>query len=170
VIVARRLDRTIRSRPEDADLSRPLYSLFIPARDDSAVKRVLVGGLTGVILLVAGAGCGGHSNRKTELKLVATSGFEQNKTVAVFHLRCDPPGGDIAHPARACTALEKHPDVLLHPAPVVNYGGNSWDIAISGRFEGRPVSVKTTTAWTKDMPLIRQLGIARQLQAHIVAH
>jgi hypothetical protein len=138
----------------------------------NAVKRArILGSLVGVVLLVAGAGCGGHADKKTALKLVATSGFVgQPKAVAVFHLRCDPPAGDIAHPARACAALEKDPDALLHPTPSHNYGGNDWDIAISGRFEGRPVNVKTTTSWTTDMSLIRQLGIAGQLKAHLASY
>jgi hypothetical protein len=131
----------------------------------------LLGSLVGVVLLVAGVGCGGNADKKTALKLVATSGFvDQPKAVAVFRLRCDPPAGDIAHPAHACAALEKDPNALLHPTPVHNYGGNDWDIAISGRFQGRPVNVKTTTSWTTDMSLIRYLGIARQLEAHLASY
>lgn len=131
------------------------------------MKRTLIlVALVGAALLVAIlAGCGGRSSGSTSLKLVADSGWGSK---AVFHLRCDPAGGDIAHPARACAALKKYPNVLLHPTPAWNYGGNDWDIVISGRFEGRSVNIKTATSWTADMPLIRQLGIANQLNAHTV--
>lgn len=121
--------------------------------------------LIGATLLAAIlAGCGGNSATKTSLKLVATS--FSNK--AVFRLRCDPPGGDIAHPARTCAKLEQNPDALLHPTPFI-CNANSWDIAISGRFEGRTVNVKTNTCWTPQMKLIDRLGIANQLVTHLVS-
>ena len=124
-----------------------------------------LGALAAAALLVAGVtGCGGRSSGPTSLKLVADSGMGPE---AVFHLRCDPPGGDIARPARACAALEEHPDALLHPKPFICLA-ESWEMAISGHFEGRPVNVKTETCWTSQMELIDLLGIADQLNSHIV--
>jgi hypothetical protein len=46
----------------------------------------------------------------------------------------------------------------------------SWDITISGHFEGRAVNAKTNTCWTPQMELIRRLGIAHQLEAHYVSY
>lgn len=134
----------------------------------SGMKRTLVlGTLIGAALLATVfVGCGGgHAAKNTALELVAT-GFGSK---AVFHLRCDPPGGDIAHPARACAALEEHPDALLRPRPFLCLA-DYWNIAISGRFEGRPVNVTTETCWTPQMELIGRLGIAHQLNTHFVSY
>ena len=115
----------------------------------------------GVVLLVAATGYGGHAAKKTALRVVADNGLG-NK--AVFHLRCDPPGGNFAHPAHACAALEENPDALLSPEPSSCSAG-TWTIAIGGRFEGRTVNVKTTMCWTSQMELINLLGISTQLDA-----
>ena len=132
----------------------------------NSVRRTLIlGALSAALLLAAVAGCGGHPAAKVSLKLVA-DGFGSK---AVFRLRCDPPGGDIAHPARACAALAEHPDALLHPKPFLCFAG-SWDITISGRFNGQAVNVKTNTCLTPQMELINRLGIARQLEAHFVSY
>jgi hypothetical protein len=123
--------------------------------------------LIGAALLVAAvAGCGGTSTKKTSLELVADNGSFGSK--AVFHLSCDPPGGDISRPARACAALKKNSQALLHPTPFQCLM-ESWNISISGRFEGRPVNVKTETCWTPQMELIDRLGIANQLVTHFVS-
>ena len=120
--------------------------------------------LLGLIFLSALAGCGGVSSKTTSLKLVADNGGGGK---AVFHLRCDPAGGDIKHPAAACEALKTRPAVLFHPKPFICLGG-SWNISISGRFQGKPVDVKTVSCWTPQMELIDRLGIADQLESHIV--
>lgn len=133
------------------------------------MKRLFVlVALVGAALLVAAvSGCGGHerSAKKTSLKLVAT-GFGSK---AVFHLRCDPAGGDISHPARACAALAKQPNALLNPKPFICHA-DYWHIAISGHFKGRSVNVKTDTCWTPQMELIGRLGIAKQLDTHFVTY
>jgi hypothetical protein len=130
------------------------------------VKRlpVLVALVGAALLVAAVSGCGGHSTTKASLVLVADGGLGSK---AVFHLRCDPVGGDIAHPARACAALAKHPDALLHPKPFT-CAADFWRITISGHFKGRPVNVETDTCWTPQMELIGLLGISDQLNAHIV--
>jgi hypothetical protein len=130
------------------------------------VKRalILVALIGAAVLVTALSGCGGRSSGSTSLKLVANSGFGSK---AVFHLRCDPAGGDIAHPSKACAALKENPNVLVHPKPFLCHMG-TWEIAISGRFEGRSVNAKTETCWTPQMELIKRLGIANQLNAHIV--
>ena len=130
------------------------------------VKRLLVlVALVGAALLVAAvSGCGGHSTKKTSLTLVADNGLGSK---AVFHLRCDPAGGDIADPARACATLEKYPNSLLHPKPFICHA-DYWHLAIKGQFKGRSVNVKTDTCWTPQMKLIDHLGIASQLDTHYV--
>lgn len=130
------------------------------------MKRLFVlVALVGAALLVAAvSGCGGHSTTKASLVFVADGGPGSK---AVFHLRCDPAGGDIAHPARACAALAKHPDALLNPKPFT-CAADPWRLAIKGQFRGRPVNVKTDTCWTPQMELIGLLGISDQLNAHIV--
>jgi len=130
------------------------------------VKRtpILVALVGAAMFAVILTGCGGQAAGETSIRLVADSGMGSK---AVFHLRCDPARGDIAHPAQACAALKKAPDALFHPSPFM-CGAQSWKISISGRFEGRSVNVKTETCWTPQMKLIDLLGIANQLNAHIV--
>ena len=125
---------------------------------------ILVALVGAAVIAVTLSGCGGHAAGGTSIMLVADSGWGSK---AVFHLRCNPPGGDIAHPARACAALKENPNVLVHPKPFLCYMG-TWEIAISGRFEGRSVNAKTETCWTPQMELIKRLGIANQLKTHIV--
>jgi len=133
----------------------------------TAVKRTLtLAGLIGTALLVAVLAACGNQSKNTSLKLVADNGFGSK---AVFHLRCNPPGGDIARPAQACAALKEYPGALLHPRPFLCFM-DYWKIAISGRFEGRRVKVKTDTCWTPQMELIDRLGIAKQLEAHFVSY
>ncbi len=57
----------------------------------------------------------------------------------------------------------------MHPKPFGCWGGTFswWDITISGRFHGKPVNVKTSTCWTRQMQLIDSLGLGDdQLLAH----
>jgi hypothetical protein len=102
----------------------------------------------------------------TSLKLEATNSFVGRAT---FTLRCDPPGGDIARPAAACAQLAKSPRALLEPNPFTCFGGlfSWWELEISGRFRGESVDVRTSTCWTPQMELIRRLGIASELEAHV---
>ena len=119
-----------------------------------------------VALVVLGAvGCG-STRTGTALTLTATN---RSVGTATFHLRCNPAGGDISRPLRACAALESDPELLVHPKPFACWGGTFswWDITISGRFHGKPVSVKTSSCWTRQMKLIDSLGLGDdQLQMH----
>jgi hypothetical protein len=102
----------------------------------------------------------------TSLKLEATNSFVGRAT---FTLRCDPPGGDIARPAAACAQLAEQPRALFEPKPFTCFGGTFswWDLEISGHYRGRRVDVRTSTCWTPQMELIRRLGIASELDAHV---
>ena len=129
----------------------------------------ILGSFIGVVLLVPAVGCGGHAEKKTTLELVAVNPYLHGLgSKVVFHLRCNPPGGDIAHPARACAALEQNPNALLHPKPA-NCSVTAFNFTISGRFEGRPVNVKTTSCWTSQMKLLDLLGIVTQFDTHLVS-
>jgi WD40 repeat protein len=124
--------------------------------------RYAAAALVAVFLL----GACGSNDATTSLRLEATNSFVGRAT---FTLRCDPPGGDVARPEEACARLAERPRALLEPKPFTCIGGTFswWDLEISGRFDGRRVDVRTSTCWTPQMELIRRLGIAAQLQAHV---
>src|SRR5437870_9228605 len=41
---------------------------------------------------------------------------------ALFHLRCDPAGGNVADPAKACAAIAAQPSLVTNPKPFYNLG------------------------------------------------
>jgi hypothetical protein len=128
------------------------------------MARLLVGFLVAVSL----AGCGsGGSSRSTDLTFLAVNTFVGR---AAFHLTCSPSGGDLRNPARACAAVAARPQLVTSPKPFVCRGGPTswWDITITGRLRGRQIRTTTSTCWTPQMAMIGRLGIARQLQAHLL--
>lgn len=91
---------------------------------------------------------------------------------AVFHLDCGPAGGDIPSPARACAALARTPQLVTSPKPFTCVGGTSswWDVAISGRFDGKSIRRAFSTCWTPQMTTIGRLRLSWPvLQQHLVA-
>ena len=118
-----------------------------------------------VAAVSAVAGCGDESP-STSLSLVATNPSVGRATLT---LECDPAGGDVPRPAAACSGLARDPAVLLHPKPFVCFGGTFswWEIRITGRYEGKPVDVRTSTCWTRQMELIRVLGIGSGIDRRI---
>jgi len=106
---------------------------------------------------------------KTRLTVVALNSWVGR---AVFHLDCRPAGGDIPSPARACAALARAPQLVTSPKPFTCMGGTSswWDVAISGRFNGRPIRRAFSTCWTPQMTTIGRLRLGWPvLQKHLVA-
>jgi hypothetical protein len=90
---------------------------------------------------------------------------------AAFRLTCQPAGGDLAHPARACAALASDPSLVRRPKPFTCAGGTFswWEITISGRLRGRPLRTTVSTCWTPQMALIDRFGIGWQsLRAHLL--
>lgn len=79
---------------------------------------------------------------------------------ALFHLRCDPAGGNVAQPAKACAAIAAQPSLVTHPMPVYNMGGDSWYFTINGSLNGKPVHVGLGGDWMPQMALIGKLGLA----------
>jgi hypothetical protein len=127
--------------------------------------RLLVGFLVALSLV----GCGSRSVKpSTDLTLVALNPWVGR---AVFHLSCEPAGGDLGDPARACAALAAHPQLVTGPKPFGCVGGTSswWDVTITGPLRGRRIHTHTSTCWTPQMAMIRRLGIGwPSLRAHLV--
>jgi hypothetical protein len=136
---------------------------------------VRVGLRVSLLLMIALlAGCGGSRSGAargsaapgTRLTILAVN---PNLGRAVFHLACEPAGGDLPSPARACGALRDTPSLVTNPKPFICHGGpNSWwDITISGRLRGHVFRSHISTCWTPQMAMIGQLGINRSLAAHL---
>jgi hypothetical protein len=121
------------------------------------------------LLATSLAGCGSRTARpSTDLTLLAVNSYVGR---AAFHLTCKPSGGDLSHPARACTALASDPTLVRRPKPFICAGGmfSWWDITISGRLHGRPLRSHVSTCWTPQMAMIGRLGISWQsLRAHLL--
>lgn len=79
---------------------------------------------------------------------------------ALFHLRCDPAGGNVADPAKACAAIAAQPSLVTDPKPFYNEGSDSWYFTISGSLKGKPVHVGVGGDWMTQMALINKLGLA----------
>lgn len=79
---------------------------------------------------------------------------------ALFHLRCDPAGGDVADPAKACAAIAAQPSLVTDPKPFYDFGNNGAYFTITGRLNGKPVHFSGESDWTPQMQLIHKLGLA----------
>jgi len=79
---------------------------------------------------------------------------------ALFHLRCDPAGGNVAQPAQACAAIAAQPSLVTNPKPFYDFGPNTVYFTITGRLNGRPVHYSGESSWTPQMALIHKLGLA----------
>ena len=103
----------------------------------------------------------------TKLRLTA---INPNVGLAVFHLECDPAGGDVSDPAAACAALGHDPRLIKSPQPFTCLGGPSawFDLTISGRLAGKPVHRKFSTCWTPQMATLDKLGLASSLGRHVL--
>jgi hypothetical protein len=120
--------------------------------------------------LVALAGCGhARTASRTQLTVVALNEWVGR---AVFHLDCQPTGGDVPRPAEACAAIAGQPRLITRPKPFVCAGGTSswWDLTVSGRLNGRAIRRSFATCWTPQMPTINRLGLGWPvLRKHLVA-
>jgi hypothetical protein len=108
-----------------------------------------------VVLFV---GCGGRPSA-TKLTIAAV-----NPAVgrAVFHLECLPARGDLPDPPSACAALARAPQLVTNPKPFTCFGGSFswWDVAISGRLNGRPLHRSFSTCWTTQMATLARFGMS----------
>src|SRR5262249_20915240 len=114
-----------------------------------------------IAVIAAVAACGSTSAKPaTALTIVAVN---SDVGRAVFHLRCQPPPGDLPDNAAACAAAESTPKLVTAPRPFICAGGTTswWDITISGRIRGHSLRHTVSTCWTPQMAMIRRLGLGR---------
>jgi len=89
---------------------------------------------------------------------------------ATFRFSCDPVGGNLPKPWKACSALRNEPALITHPKPWVCAGNEQswWDVSITGNLAHHAVRRSFSTCWTPQMPTIGQLRIGwNVLQRHI---
>lgn len=115
------------------------------------------------------AGCGqGPGAAGTDLTIRAVN---SDVGRAEFHLSCEPAGGDLPDPARACAALAESPDLVTSPKRFVCAGGtwSSWGITINGSLDGKPIDTEFSTCWTEQMPTLGRLGMSwKVLESHLL--
>src|SRR5881275_1385378 len=94
-----------------------LHPLVAEARRRARQRRVLVA-LAAVVVIAAGAvlgvelrGLGSATPLPAKLTVLAVG---ENGGRALFHLRCDPAGGDVAQPAKACAAIAAQPSLVTN--------------------------------------------------------
>jgi len=84
---------------------------------------------------------------------------------ALFHLRCDPAGGNVADPAKACAALAAQPSLVTNPNRSLDWRPvdlpvYAWYFTITGRLNGKPVHFSGGSPWWPQIALIDKLGLA----------
>src|SRR6266550_7408000 len=130
-----------------------------------------LGALTIVALAlcaIANQASGGNTMPGTSLTIVA---LNEHVGRAVFHLRCDPAGGDVPSPAKACAALAQQPELVTNPKPFVCRGGpqSHWLVRIRGRLNEQRPNLSFSTCWTPQVPTIGQFGLTGEvLRKHLV--
>src|SRR5579875_100015 len=125
------------------------------------------GAALALALVVVAAGCASGKNLSgTRLRLTALNPWVG---MAVFHLDCGPPGGDVADPAAACGALARDPQLVTSPTPFDCFGTTtSWfHVTISGRLAGAPLHRTFSTCWTPQSATLDKLGLADTLGRHV---
>jgi hypothetical protein len=152
-----------------------LDPLMAEARRRARQRRVLVALVVSAVV-AAGAVLGFESRgtgsvppvpaNLTVLAVVEDSGALGPKGGrALFHLRCDPAGGDVAQPAKACAAIAAQPSLVTNPKTSLNWIANeapgpAWYFTITGRLRGKPVHFSGESPWTTQIALIDKLGLA----------
>jgi hypothetical protein len=126
-------------------------------------------GVLAALLALPLAACGSGSRPSTDLTVVAL-----NPAVgrAVFHLTCNPAGGDVPEPGQSCAALGTNPGLIRTPKSFLCAGGTFswWEIRIHGRLGGKPIDRTLSTCWTPQAATIAALHIGRWdvLHRHLV--
>ena len=109
---------------------------------------------------------GGTPN--TRLTIVALDSYVGR---AVFHLSCEPAGGDLPDVTTACGALDQKPELMTNPEPFTCRGGPGswWLVKVSGLLQGEAISRTFSTCWTLQAPTLAQLGLTWDvLRSHLV--
>jgi hypothetical protein len=102
------------------------------------------------------AGCGGRDG-ETQLRLDTERWDEAAYDVVDVHftLTCDPPGGTVPDPERACETLEEHPEMTDPPELTGTCAGDLGippSVSVTGTFRGRRVDVGVRSC---DAPQLR---------------
>jgi hypothetical protein len=137
--------------------------------------------------------------------LVVSQGFPGHGTLprgdggrALFHLKCDPAGGNVADPAKACAAIAAQPSLVTNPKPYVPRrpgagfpgfgvpaGGPLMQVChwhpaklcpadgpdyfkITGSVNGKPVHFGGGGIFATDVPLVVKLGLATRYGKPVV--
>jgi hypothetical protein len=123
-----------------------------------------------LLLIPTLTGCEIGQAQGTELTIRAVN---DRAGRAEFRRSCDPPGGDLPNPARACAALSKEPDLVTRPEPGdCRVQGCAWGVAIEGSLDGKPIDVEIITrlptpGWVPP-GILGRLGISWEvLQKHV---
>lgn len=118
--------------------------------------------------ILAQADAGGATPASTRLTIVALDSYVGR---AVFHLSCDPVGGDLPDATRACAALAQKPQLITNPEPFTCRGGPGswWLVKVTGALHGEATSRTFATCWTLQAPTLAQLGLTWDvLRSHLV--
>jgi hypothetical protein len=189
-----------------------LDPLMAEAKRRARLRRLLVA-LIAVVVVAAGAvltvelrGQGPIVPVPANLAvLVVSEGFPGHSKLpwgnggrALFHLRCDPAGGNVADPAKACAAIAEQPSLVTNPKPyapehpVVGFAGFGTAVGgpvmqachgdpaklcpangpdyfkITGTFNGKPVHFSGGGSFATDVPLVAKLGLAGRFGKPVV--
>lgn len=106
------------------------------------MRAVLTLTMTCVVLVACSTASGGSAS-ETALRIAYWQDGQRPKPNAVWTLRCDPPGGTLARPARACGRLDAGGASLFAPLPknvacTEIYGGPQ-KARVVGQVDGRRV-------------------------------
>jgi hypothetical protein len=137
--------------------------LMAEAKRRARQRRVLTV-LAAVVVAAVGVGLtvelramGSVTEVPAKLTILAV---EQNGGRALFHLRCDPAGGNVADPAKACAAIAAQPSIVTNPKPFYDMGDNGAYFRLIGSLNGKPIHFSVESDWTPQMALISKLGLA----------
>jgi hypothetical protein len=104
----------------------------------------------------------------TRLTIVALDSYVGR---AVFHLSCEPVGGDLPDATTACAALDQKPELITDPEPFTCRGGPGswWLVKVAGSLHSDAISRTFATCWTLQAPTLAQLGLTWDvLRSHLV--
>ncbi len=119
---------------------------------------------------LVGCGSGQGASQKGPATQLTMRAVNSSVGRAVFHLDCEPPGGDLPDPAKACAALAASPDLVTSPKPFTCLGGTFpwWDVTISGRLNGKAIDRAFSTCWTPQMATLGRFGMSDVLEKHLL--
>ena len=104
----------------------------------------------------------------TNLTIVALDSYVGR---AVFHLSCEPVGGDLPDATKACAALDQKPELITNPEPFTCRGGPGswWLVEVTVSLHGEAITRTFSTCWTLQSPTLGELGLTWDaLRSHLV--